>query len=77
MLFFSNNKNERKIWNIKLHRMSLFGDPNLSFFRKKGSKVHSPIINDCKVAPGLLRDILTYCENLKDFHYYYPIFLAG
>ena len=59
---------EGKLWNIKLNMVHL-DDSILSFF--KNTKVRSLILDNCTVAPGILKGIIQSCENLVEFSLFF------
>lgn len=70
---FKTGFGDRTFLNIKLISASLKIDPFRHFFHRQGAQVRSLIIMDCKIAPGLLKSIIKYCEHLCTltlaFHY--------
>lgn len=65
--FFSSCTCVNKMWNLELHMMHLQGDSVLSFFHSQGDMVHSLILYDCELAPGMLKHIIMLCINMCHF----------
>lgn len=58
---------KRKLWNIKLKMVPLVDPSIASFFSIQGPNVQSLILDRCIWVPGILRDIIKSCVNLRNF----------
>lgn len=58
---------ERRIWHIKLYNVHLTDYSILiPFLQKQGAKIDSLIIHNCKLADGILENMIESCENLNE-----------
>lgn len=57
----------RNVWNLEMNLVHLTDDSILLFCQRQAAKIRSLVFHDCLIAPGLLKNIIEYCENLASF----------